>query len=242
MFSFLKKKSATFENPVKVDIHSHLIPGIDDGAKSFEESIAIIKSFQSMGYKKLITTPHIMKEFYDNDAKTISSQFDILKEKLKEENLEIEIEFAAEYYLDEFLVEKLERKEPLLSFGNNYVLVETSFYNAPVFLKEIFFKLSTQGYKPVFAHPERYLYLHQDARLLDELHDMHVLFQVNIGSLSGYYSPTVKKLAEKMIEKKYIHFVGSDCHNMNQFETIKKGFGAKNYRSIPFENILNNTL
>ncbi len=242
MFSFLKKKSETFENPVKVDIHSHLIPGIDDGAKSLEESIAIIKSFCDLGYRKLVTTPHIMKEFYDNNADTISSQYRILNEKLKEENLDIEVEFAAEYYLDEFLIEKLEKKEPLLTFGPQYVLVETSFYNAPVFLKDVFFKLSTQGYKPVFAHPERYLYLHQDAKLLDELHDMQVLFQINIGSLSGYYSPAVKKLAEKMIEKKYVHFLGTDCHNLNQLETIKKAYSSKIYKSLPFENILNNTL
>lgn len=242
MFKFLFDKSQHFDNPVKVDVHSHLLPGLDDGVKSFEEAIEILKSLEHLGYEKIVTTPHIMREFYDNDSANIAEGFEMLSQKMTEEGLKIKLEFAAEYFLDEFFLEKLEKKEQLLYFGDKYVLAETSFYNAPVFLKDAFFQLNAQGYKPVFAHPERYIYLQQNDALLDELNNMQVFFQVNLASLGGHYGTPAKKLALKMIEKNYIHFIGSDCHNLNHLEILKKTIKSKKYQSLPFGNLLNNTL
>jgi len=235
-------KSKHFNNPVKVDIHSHLLPNIDDGVNDLDESIMILKKFHDMGYKKIVTTPHIMKEYYDNNKDTITQQYENLQKRLQTEDFHIEVEFAAEYYIDEFFIEKIEKKEELLTFGDEFILVETSFYNAPVFLKDVLFQLMTKGYTPVFAHPERYIYLLQNTRLLKELKDMQVLLQVNMGSLSGHYGKPVKKLAEKIIESNWIDFIGSDCHNLNHIEIFEKTVHSKLYQSLPFDRLRNNIL
>lgn len=241
MFNFFSRRKH-FDNAIKVDIHSHLLPHLDDGVKSFEESIAILKAFEDMGYQKIITTPHIMKEYYDNTRDTIAEQYEALTQKIIEEKLNIEVEFAAEYYLDEFFLEKLSNKEPLLHFGENFVLVETSFYNPPVFLKDVFFQMHTLGYKPVLAHPERYIYLYNHSRMLDELMDMQIYFQINLGSLVNYYGSSARKLANSMLDKNYVHFLGSDCHNLHHLEIIRKTLKSKSYQSISFDNLLNNRL
>ncbi len=240
MFKLFKKKRKSFINPVKVDMHSHLIPGVDDGVKDFEESITIIKKFLSLGYKKLITTPHIMKEFYDNSWDTLAEPFHELKKLLYEQRIPMEIELGAEYHIDEFFIEKLDRNEKMLTFGDNHILVETSFYNAPVFLKDVLFELMTKGYNPIFAHPERYFYLAQNSNLLNELKDMQILFQINISSLQGYYGKHAKKIAEKIVENGWVDFVGSDCHNIGHVDALEKTIRSKSYQSIEFKNIQNN--
>jgi len=222
-----------------VDMHSHLIPGIDDGSKSLEESISLIKRLKGFGLRKLITTPHIMTEFYKNTPEIIAEGLDLLQTALLENGIEMEIEAAAEYYLDEVFLEKLEKGESLLTFGSNYVLVETGFFNKPQMLHEIFFALETKGYKPVFAHPERYLYLHQDQKLLDSLIDKSVSFQINLLSLTGYYSKPVKVLAEKLLERNAVKFVGTDCHNANYLDALEGLAHCKVFEKLKKTNLIN---
>jgi tyrosine-protein phosphatase YwqE len=135
--------------------------------------------------------------------------------------IKIDLQAAAEYYLDEALIEKLDKNEPLLTFGHNYLLFETAFMNEPVFLKDAIFKMNTNGYKPVLAHPERYLYLIRKPSLVEEIQKMGVFLQLNILSLKDYYSREVRRFAEKLIKTNSIHFIGSDCHNMRQFDSFK---------------------
>ena len=241
MFGLFNKKQS-FKNPLTVDIHSHLIPAVDDGSKSVEESIAILREFQQLGYTKVITTPHIMKEYFDNDIHSIQPQYELLMQKINEENLDIKLEFAAEYQLDEFFFDKVNKGEELLTFGDGHILIETSFFNAPVFLKDVFFSLKTKGYSPIFAHPERYMYLIQNFQLARELKNMQVLFQINAPSLIGYYGKAVKKLAEKLLENDMVEFVGSDCHNLGHIESMKKTIESKAFQNLPFDKLLNNTL
>ncbi len=241
MFSFLSKNKNRI-NPISVDIHSHLIPGVDDGVRNMEEAIAIIREFHLMGYKKIITSPHIMKEYYDNSKETLYPPFEKLKEELIKEKIPIELEVAAEYHLDEFFVDMVNNNEELLTFGDKYILVETSFFNAPVFLKDIFFSLKTKGYSPIYVHPERYLYLLQNFEIAEELKNMQVLFQINILSLLGHYGKPVKKLAEKLIDRGMIDFIGSDCHNMGHVTELKKTIQTRAYQNLPFDKLLNNSL
>ncbi len=241
MFGLFNKKQS-FKNPLAVDIHSHLIPAVDDGSKSVEESMAILREFRQLGYKKVITTPHIMKEYYDNDIHSIQPQYELLMQRLSDENLGIELEFAAEYHMDEFFIDKVNKNEKLLTFGDQYVLIETSFFNAPVFLKDVFFSLKTKGYSPIFAHPERYMYLIQNFELAKELKNMQVLFQINAPSLIGSYGKPVKKLAEKLLENDMVEFVASDCHNLGHIESLKKTIESKSFQKLPFDKLLNNTL
>lgn len=221
ILDFFKRRKINPFNPPEVDLHSHLLPGLDDGVNTMAESLEIIKRFYAQGYRKLITTPHIMSDFFANDQKTIYSHLEEVRFELVKRDIKIELQAAAEYYLDEALIEKLDKNEPLLTFGDKYLLFETAFMNEPVFLKDAIFKMNTNGYKPVLAHPERYLYLIRKPSLVEEIQKMSVFLQLNILSLKDYYSREVRKFAEKLIKTNSIHFIGSDCHNMRQFDSFK---------------------
>jgi len=205
---------------LEVDVHSHLIPGIDDGAKDLEDSLQMIRRFAELGYRKLITTPHVMSDFYKNSPETILPGLENVKGRLKQEGISIEIEAAAEYYLDEGLEPLIEKKE-LLTFGDNHVLFELPFISEPQNFKSVIFELQTQGYKPVLAHPERYGFWYNDFDKYHELHDQGVLLQLNILSLMGHYSPETKKIAERMVKEGIVSLIGSDCHHIHHQELME---------------------
>ena len=244
LFPFLKKKPTLPASvlPLKVDLHSHLLPGIDDGVQSLEESLEILREMVKLGYEKVITTPHTMPESFPNSPETILPPFERVKKAIAEEGIPITLEVATEYYLDESFIQKLDNDEPLMTFGDRYVLFETDFINAPPFLKEATFKMSVKGYKPVYAHPERYLYLLEDSALLEEMIDRDVYFQLNLISLTGTYSKPVKKFAEKLIDKKVIRFVGTDCHGMRHIELLKEATQTKYFKKALDLELLNNSL
>mgnify|MGYP001074445093 CR=1 FL=1 len=243
LFSFLKKKSvAPPVEELNYDIHSHLIPAIDDGVQSVDEGLAIIEEFESLGYEKLITTPHTMWGTYNNSAETILGGLEIMQEAISKAGLQITIEAASEYYLDEHFMAKLNKKEKLLSFGDQYVLVETGFINEPPELKEASFQLSMLGYKMVYAHPERYMYLLNNDKLLEELIDRDIVFQINAISLTGFYGKPVQKMAEKLIDMKAYGFVGSDCHNMGHANLMKEVRQSKYWNKLLQLDLLNNKL
>jgi len=239
---FSKNTVEQVDEFIFVDMHSHLIPGIDDGSKSLEESISLIRDFQLLGYKKIITTPHIMGDFFKNSKETIYPGLKTLQDKLREEGIDIEIEAAAEYYLDEWFIEKLEKGEPLLTFGNKYVLFETSYMNASSQLHQAIFKLRSSGYTPILAHPERYTYLYSSFEGFKEIYDMGVLFQINLNSLAGYYSKHAKLFAEKLIDHKMVDFVGTDCHGQRHIQVLQKVKTSSYYKKLRQLPLLNNSL
>lgn len=221
----LFKKNKRLETPVdlsvlKCDIHSHLVPAIDDGSKSVDDSLLMIKALQGMGYSKIITTPHIMGDAYRNTPETINGGLDKVKAALKENNNPIPISAAAEYYVDFDFERKIEN-EPLLTFGKNYLLFEVSYLNPPDNLYHVIFNLQLKGYTPVLAHPERYNFWHRNFEKYVDLVDKGVLLQLNINSLTGYYSASTKKIAEQLIEKNMITFLGTDCHHMGHIRLLK---------------------
>ncbi|SFF23525.1 tyrosine-protein phosphatase [Thermoflexibacter ruber] len=245
MLSLFKKKKTiqVYSSTIQVDMHSHLLPGIDDGAKDFEHSIQLIQSFVAMGYKKLITTPHIMSDFYTNTPEIILDKLDKLNDIIKNLHIAIEIEAAAEYYLDEGFITKLERKEPLLAFGKHkYLLFETSYMNASPHFDYAVFLMQSQGYKPVLAHPERYVYLFDSLEKPKQWYDKGVLMQLNINSLSGYYSTSAKLLAEKLIDNKMVNFLGSDCHGERHIQAMKNTVSLPYYQKALKLDLLNGTL
>lgn len=225
-----------------MDLHSHLLPGIDDGVQTLEESIDLITHFSNLGYEKLITTPHIMSDFYANTPEIINAKLQEVKQAISQAGLTIQIEAAAEYYFDENFIELVESKKDLLTFGDNYVLFEIGFMSEPLKLRSIIFDLITQGFKPVLAHPERYIYYHQKLKNLQDLIDRGVLLQLNINSITGYYSKDVKKVAEKLIDNQMIHFIGSDCHNERHFNVMEEAFDHNMFKKIASLELLNNTL
>ncbi len=199
------------------DVHSHLIPGIDDGAQNMQQSIELISELKAMGYQKIITTPHIMYDYYKNSSKIILDGLKTLKSELKKQSIDIEVEAASEYYLDEHFMSLLE-KDDILTFSENMVLFELSFINEPKLLHKAIFEMQVKGYRPVLAHVERYPYWHVNYDHFHALKDKGVLFQLNTNSLTEHYGPGVKKAAEYMVEQKMYDFVGSDCHHLNHVE------------------------
>jgi protein-tyrosine phosphatase len=243
VLNWLRKKDKSEEGTYPfVDIHSHLLPGLDDGVQSFEEAGAIISRFQKLGYKKLITTPHVMSDFFRNSNETILSKLDELRAWLLAQQIDIELKAAAEYYLDEELVKKIENNIPLLTFGNKYLLFETNFMTEPMNLKEFIFLATTKGYKPVLAHPERYLYLQSDLSKAEDLLNRGILFQLNISSISGHYSKAAQTIAQKLIDKGWVHLLGSDCHNLQHIQLLEETQSAKYFQKAISLPLLNNTL
>jgi tyrosine-protein phosphatase YwqE len=227
---------------LEVDMHSHLIPGIDDGSKSMEESLELIQRLASYGLRKIITTPHIMSEYYKNTPEIISMGLEDLRKVVKAEGISIEIDAAAEYYMDEILLEKIKDGEKLLTFGDNYILVETGFINKPQMLLETMFQLEMSGYKPILAHPERYQYLLADKGLLGDLVDRKILFQVNLLSLTGFYSKPVKDFAESLVERDLVKFFGTDCHNVRYLDMLETLPKQKSYSHIKEVSWMNTSL
>jgi len=220
------KKNTRLKEPVDLsllgcDVHSHLVPNIDDGSKGLDDSVNMITKLYEMGYKKIITTPHIMSDAYRNTPENILGGLEPVKAALKEKDVPVELSAAAEYYLDFDFERKLDN-EKLLTFGNNYLLFEVSYMNPPDNLYHAIFKMQTLGYKPVLAHPERYNFWHTDFEKYESFIDKGVLLQLNINSLSGYYSMATKKIAEQMIEKNMISLLGTDCHHTGHINLMKE--------------------
>jgi tyrosine-protein phosphatase YwqE len=225
-----------------VDIHSHLIWGVDDGAKTEEDSIALLQGYVELGYRKAITTPHIMSDFYQNNRQNITEGLQKLNETAAKHNIPITLEAAAEYYLDFDFENKIAQGD-LLTFGDNYVLFEISYLNAPDSLNEIVFKLQTTGYKPVLAHPERYPFWYADFEKYESLVDKGVLLQLNLNSLTGHYSAATKKIAERLIDAKMISFAGTDCHHTGHLNLLHRAMREKYFQKLMSSGkLLNETL
>jgi len=238
IFPFLFKP--TIVNPLKVDIHSHLLPGIDDGVKTLKESIEIIKRFKSLGYQRLITTPHIFSDIYPNTIEIIQEKLYIVQNELKKESIDIVIEASAEYYLDMKFLELIEDDE-LLPFKGNYILFETPCTSKLIILDVAIKNIINKGYIPVLAHPERYSYLYSDnLERYKELKRMGVLFQVNLKSLQSH-SKSMRKTALKLIKAGLVDFIGSDVHRMRDILIVEKVLKMREYQNIIKNNkLLNN--
>ena len=218
------------------DMHSHFLPGVDDGARTMEESLAMLSKMQEFGYQKCIITPHIKMDMYPNTEVDLALRFLELKQAMDEAGLTIRVELAAEYYLDDQFLERLENT-PLLCFGpQRYVLVEFSFVNAPVFEIETFQRIIDKGYTPILAHFERYVYFHGNIDAAIKYRDMGVNIQLNLNSLTGHYGPEVKKQAERMLDQFTVDFVGTDAHRMDHLVLLE------NHLNVPHLKLLNERL
>jgi len=221
LFSRSKRVSAKVDfSLLKADMHSHLIPGIDDGAPDMETSLRLIRGMAELGYKKLITTPHIMWDMYKNNRDDILKRLDLVRAAVKAEELNIEVNAAAEYFLDDHVEELVKNNEPLLTLSDKMVLVEFSMAHPSMSLKDILFDLQMLGYQPVIAHPERYIYLGHSTDFYDELKDIGCLFQLNLLSLGNYYGKSVHGLAQYLIKKEYYDLIGTDLHHIRHLEAL----------------------
>ena len=223
MLSIFKRK--TPERPdlsgLATDMHSHLVPGIDDGAQNVDDSLELIQGLQELGYSKLITTPHILWDIFKNDVKTITPAYKTLQDALGVAKIKMPMQFAAEYFLDDHVDELIEKDIPLLTIKSKLVLVEFSFVSVPLNLKEKLFDLQIAGYSPILAHPERYTYFYKDREVYDELRESGYRFQLNLLSLTGYYGKAPQELAQHLIKKKYVDLLGTDLHHIRHLQALQ---------------------
>ena len=243
IFSFFKKKAVNERGPLlKVDLHSHLIPGIDDGSQSMEESLSLLKGMEALGYEKVITTPHIMLDAYRNTPESIRNGLKTLRESAAKEGISIEIDAAAEYYLDDGF-EDLLKKGDMLTIKGNYLLFETSYFAKPMQLEEMIFSITSSGYIPLMAHPERYRYVKDPLKEYERFKELGVIFQVNLNSFGGHYGKDAKQKANFLRMKGMIDFLGSDVHHAKQVRTLSEVFTSDVYKDIFRHNtILNDEL
>lgn len=204
-----------------IDIHSHILPGIDDGAKTLGDSLQLIQALQGFGASKLITTPHVIQHFWENSSQNIKEKEAETNLELKKNNLSIPFRAAAEYMMDENFV-KLFQSEKLLTLKDNYVLVEMSYINPPIQLYSILFDLQVAGYIPVLAHPERYNFFHKNFEEYNKLINAGCLLQLNLLSVVGYYGESITEIAKKLLKKGMYSFVGSDAHHNNHIASFDK--------------------
>ena len=195
-----------------IDIHSHLLPGIDDGAKTIEDTLRFTQALQNIGMNQVITTPHIIQHIWENTHVEIITNKNNTVAELRKNNVSIPFQAAAEYLMDDQFV-RLFQSDKLLTLKDNYVLVEMSYINAPIQLYSILFDLQVAGYIPVLAHPERYLFYHKNFSEYEKLKKAGCLFQLNLLAVVGYYGENITKVAETLLQKGMYDFVGSDVHH-----------------------------
>jgi protein-tyrosine phosphatase len=222
VFSVFKKKPrppANFQGLV-CDMHSHLIPGIDDGVPDLETSLRLIRGLVDLGYKKIITTPHVNQDFYPNTPAIIGEGRAVVEAELRRQQSNVEFHAAAEYLMDEHFQQAVSTS-PLLTLKDKLVLVELSFAVPAFNIRELIFELQLQGYQPVLAHPERYLYFGAAKGWYEQLRDAGCLFQLNLLSFAGYYGREARDLATYLVKKRYVEYLGTDMHHEKHLEILR---------------------
>ncbi len=234
MIHFFKPKKPFLRDLIPdnfVDIHSHLLPGIDDGATSIEDTAYLIKGLEKIGIKKFITTPHVMGEVWKNTSFEIKEKLLATTQELEFPNIDKRFKAAAEYMIDEEF-RGLFKKELLLTLKDNYVLVEMSYISPSFQLYEILFELQSAGYQPILAHPERYNFYHHSLDDYKKLKNAGCLFQLNMLSAIGHYGEHVAKVSNSLLKEGLIDFIGSDLHHSRHLEGFHKKIVLKNYEYL----------
>lgn len=225
MFGWFKKdnpkKALTDLGLIGSDMHSHLLPGIDDGAPDVETSVQLLKGMMSLGFKKFITTPHIYPDLYPNTPETIETAYQLLKNKIEEEKLDVDLRYAAEYFIDDFFRERMQKGQKLLPIHENWVLLEVSFISPPPELNHVLFDLVTGGYQPIIAHPERYSFYHRDREVYHRFRDQGCFLQINLLSLIGYYGRPAQDIAFYLLDEELVDLVGTDLHHERHLESLQ---------------------
>ena len=223
MFNLFRKKkdsAAAASLSVTTDIHSHILPGIDDGSPDIPTSIKLVKGLYNLGYRKLVATPHIIGDFYRNTPLIINDQLKKLKEACAVAGIDIELSAAAEYMLDDYFLDLL-KKERLLTINENLLLTELPYSVPATNVEETVFAIITGGYKPILAHPERYFYYHKNYSEYHKLKELGFSLQVNLLSITGYYGTAVAKAAKYIFDNDLADFVGTDMHHVRHLDAFQ---------------------
>lgn len=241
--------SKLFANPelsnfsrLHTDMHSHLLPGLDDGVQTMEEALEVVEALNRLGYQRLVTTPHVMSERYPNTAETILEKCREVREAIRKAGIPVSFSAAAEYFLDEHFSELLERKVLLTLDEDRHVLVELPFHQPPLAFRSLVFEMQTNGYKPILAHPERYPYYHNKLDEYQGLRDAGCQLQVNILSITGHYGLDVQRAAQMLLKHNLVDYLGTDAHRLRHAQTLsaalRSGHLEKTLQSHEFANAM----
>ena len=238
MFFFNRSGKSKYTNfsSIGIDMHSHLVPGVDDGAKDVQDSVQLISGLKELGFHHLITTPHTLQDIHPNTSETLKAGHSKLDGKLPEG---ITLNLSSEYYLDEQFQNQL-NDDGIMPLHGNRILVEFSQISRPHDLEEVFFDLGIKGYQVVLAHPERYLFFHKQFDYYKRIKEMGVELQVNALSLTEHYGKHIKSIAEKLIEKDMIDFIGTDIHHVRHLGSLKKVPASKHFARLVESGLLKN--
>ncbi len=243
MFEFLKSgkhltSPAIF--PFATDMHSHILPGIDDGAPDIDTSLELVKGIYDLGIRNTVATPHVMSDLYRNTPAAIGDALVKLQEACAAAKMDITITAAAEYMLDDYFLQLLHSPVPLLTIHKNIILTEQPFVAQAINLHRIAFEAITNGYRPIMAHPERYHFYHGDYEAYTHLKDMGFLLQVNLLSLTGYYGKPVAKAARYIIANDLADLVGTDMHHPRHLAVLKDKKNLQVFKELLSKKSWNN--
>lgn len=242
MFELFTKKEPNILKYLNADVHTHLLPGVDDGVRDFETALSCINEMKRNGINKIYVTPHFQTHRFKNDEDDIKYRFDELQKQLGEYVSDIELQLAGEYLIDSGFEERLKTKN-LLAINDKYLLVEFSFNQSMLGMEELFFEIQMKGYEVILAHPERYHYLNQDSKLLNNLKEQGVYFQSNIISFGGFYGSESMKRAYQYVDKGWINFLGTDIHGKKYRDALVDVCKKSKFQKLLKKNtFLNNQL
>lgn len=247
LFTFLKKNKKEevvlppFDfSEISVDMHNHLLPGIDDGSSSMDQTIGMLLKFVELGYKKLVFTPHVMQDCYPNTPDIIKEKLSEVRNEIEKLNIPLQVEASAEYNIEDAFLDKIKNNE-LVIIPGNYILFEYSFFSKPQQTENFIFELIVKGYKPILAHFERYPYYFNQPEIITKYREKGVLIQLNLLSIVGHYGPEVQKQAHWMIDNGYVDFVATDCHRIEHLEILQKTACHPYFHKLKDLNLLNKT-
>lgn len=231
LFSIFSSRKEPALFPFRTDVHCHILPGVDDGSPDLDTSVGLVARMQRWGISRIIATPHITDTSFPNTPDTLDPALSALQARLSADGNDITLVRSSENRLDDFFIEQFQLGN-ITPMPDNYILVECSFIQPPWQLEQTLFDLSIKGYRPVLAHPERYFYFHnRNFSHYAKLHDSGTLFQINVLSLAEAYGKTEKKVAEGLIKRGYVDFLGTDLHNHRHADAIDRYLASSSSRS-----------
>lgn len=232
MFKLFNRKSK--ETPqlcYSTDVHSHILPGVDHGAATVDDSLEMLRAQLDMGITRVMCTSHVTAETFENTPESLTHAWEVLKQAIAAEGLPVEVFPSAEYRIDEYWNKEYAAGH-VLPMPGNYLLLENSFVQELIGIDELMFDVQVKGYHPILAHPERYGYYHHRHDRYEHLHRSGVKFQVNLLSLAGYFGKGAKIQALWMLENNLCDMLGSDMHFMEHAEVIKDYIASKEWRKL----------
>lgn len=218
----------------QTDVHCHILPGVDHGSQSIEQSLEMLRAEMAMGINRVILTSHVTAITFENTRESLTAAFKKLQQAVDAEGLDIQLFLSAEYRMDEYF-DKEYNAEHLLFMPGNHILLENSFQQELLNLDDLLFDMQVKGYKTILAHPERYTYYSRRRKRYDQLHNAGARFQVNILSFTGYFGEEARDSALWFAHNGMIDYLGTDMHNLKHAHIIMDYLNTKEWRKLSKE-------